>query len=312
MKTIGRWEEGMSEASKQTIGFIGLGIMGRPMSQHLVKAGYPLVVYDIVPAGVEELVAAGAKAAGSSSEVAAQADLVITMLPDSPDVEAAYMGPGGVLEGARPGTILVDMSTISPTVAKKVAEAAAGRGCSMLDAPVSGGDVGARNATLSIMVGGDPAVFEKVKPVFEVMGRPTLCGPSGSGQVVKACNQILVAVTLVGMAEALVLGAKAGVDPEIVVKVLQGGLARCGVLENRGLRVTRRDFAPGFRSRLHYKDLNIIREAGRAYGCALPASALAHELFGAMQSLGWGELDHSAVVRVIETLSNTEVRAHNQ
>ncbi len=301
----------MSEATKQTIGFIGLGIMGRPMSQHLLKAGYPLVVYDIAPAGVEELVAAGARAATSSAKVAAESDLVITMLPDSPDVEAAYLGPNGVLQGARPGTILVDMSSISPTMAKKVAEAAEKQGCSMLDAPVSGGDVGARNATLSIMVGGKAEVFEKVKPVFEVMGKPILCGDSGAGQVVKACNQILVAVTLVGMGEALVLGAKAGVDPEIIVKVLGGGLARCGVLENRGLRVTKRDFAPGFRSRLHYKDLNIIREAGRAYGCSLPASALAHELFGAMQALGWGELDHSAVVKVIETLSNTEVKAHN-
>ena len=301
----------MSEG-KQTIAFIGLGIMGRPMSQHLIKAGYPLVVYDIVPAGVQELVSAGASAAGSSAEAAVRADVVITMLPDSPDVEAAYLGSKGVLEGARPGTILVDMSTISPTTTKKVAAAAAKQNCLMLDAPVSGGDVGARNATLSIMVGGNAGVFEKVKPIFEVMGKPTLCGDSGAGQVVKACNQILVAVTLVGMGEALVLGSKAGVDPEIIVKVLQGGLARCGVLENRGLRVTKRDFAPGFRSRLHYKDLNIIREAGKAYGCSLPASALAHELFGAMQSLGWGDLDHSAVVKVIETLSNAEVKAHNQ
>ncbi len=301
----------MSEG-KQTIAFIGLGIMGRPMSQHLIKAGYPLVVYDIVPAGVQELVSAGVSAAGSSAEAAVRADVVITMLPDSPDVEAAYLGSKGVLEGARPGTILVDMSTISPTTTKKVAAAAAKQNCLMLDAPVSGGDVGARNATLSIMVGGNAGVFEKVKPIFEVMGKPTLCGDSGAGQVVKACNQILVAVTLVGMGEALVLGSKAGVDPEIIVKVLQGGLARCGVLENRGLRVTKRDFAPGFRSRLHYKDLNIIREAGKAYGCSLPASALAHELFGAMQSLGWGDLDHSAVVKVIETLSNAEVKAHNQ
>ena len=298
----------MAEPTRQTIGFIGLGIMGRPMSQNLNKAGYPLVVYDINPEPVRELVQLGAREARSSAEAAEEADLVITMLPDSPDVEAAYLGPKGVLEGARPGTLLVDMSTISPTVAIKVAEAAGKKGCSMLDAPVSGGDVGARNATLSIMVGGTPDTFERARPVLEVMGKPTLCGKSGSGQIVKACNQILVAVTLVGMAEALVLGAKAGVDPEIVVKVLSGGLARCGVLENRGLRVTRRDFAPGFRSRLHYKDLNIIREAGRAFGCSLPASALAHELFGAMQTLGWGELDHSGVVRVIETLSDVEVR----
>lgn len=301
----------MSEA-KQTIGFIGLGIMGRPMSQHLINAGYPLVVYDIMPAGVQELVAAGAKAAQSSAEAARAADVVITMVPDSPDVEAAYLGAGGVLEGVNSGTTLVDMSTISPTMAIKVAKEAEQKGCVMLDAPVSGGDVGAKNATLSIMVGGDAAAFERVRPILEVMGKPTHCGQSGAGQIVKACNQILVAVTLVGMGEALTLGSKAGVDPEIIVKVLSGGLARCGVLENRGLRVTKRDFAPGFRSRLHYKDLNIIREAGRAYQCALPASALAHELFGTMQAQGWGELDHSGVVKVIELLSNTEVKAHSE
>lgn len=302
----------MNKAGKQTIGFVGLGIMGRPMSQHLNKAGYPLVVYDIVPAGVKELVDLGAKSAPTSAEAAAAADVVITMVPDSPDVEAAYLGPQGILAGAKPGTIFMDMSSISPTVAIKVAKEAEKKGCEMLDAPVSGGDVGARNATLSIMVGGKQEIFDKVKPIFEVMGKPTYCGPSGSGQVVKACNQILVAVTLVGMAEALVLGSKAGVDPEVIVKVLSGGLARCGVLENRGMRVTKRDFAPGFRSRFHYKDLNIIQEAGRAYQCSLPASALAHELFGTMQAMGWGEDDHSGIVKVIEMLSNAEVKAHGE
>ena len=301
----------MSEKQKMTIGFIGLGIMGRPMSQHILKAGYPVVVFDIMPAGVQEVVAAGAKSAASSAEVAAASDLVITMVPDSPDVEAAYLAPKGVLEGARKGTILVDMSSISPAVAKRVAVEAEKRGCPMLDVPVSGGDVGAKNATLSIMVGGSPEVFEKVKPVFELMGKATYCGASGAGQVVKACNQILVAVTLVGMSEALVLGQKAGVDPEVVVKVLSGGLARCGVLENRGMRVIKRDFTPGFKIRLHYKDLNIIRQAGRDYGCALPASALAHELFGAMMANGFGELDHSGVIKAIEMLSNTEVKSPN-
>lgn len=302
----------MNKAGKQTIGFVGLGIMGRPMSQHLNKAGYPLVVYDIMPAGVKELVDLGAKSAPTSADAAAAADLVITMVPDSPDVEAAYLGPQGILAGAKPGTIFMDMSSISPTVAIKVAKEAEKKGCEMLDAPVSGGDVGARNATLSIMVGGKQEIFDKVKSIFEVMGKPTYCGPSGSGQVVKACNQILVAVTLVGMAEALVLGSKAGVDPEVIVKVLSGGLARCGVLENRGMRVTKRDFAPGFRSRFHYKDLNIIQEAGRAYQCSLPASALAHELFGTMQAMGWGEDDHSGIVKVIEMLSNAEVKAHGE
>jgi 2-hydroxy-3-oxopropionate reductase len=293
---------------KPVIGFIGLGIMGKPMSRNLLRAGYSLVVYDVVPASVEAIVAEGAQAGASSSEVAGRADVVITMLPDSPDVEAAYLGPDGVLEGARAGTILVDMSTISPTMAIRVADAAAAKGCAMLDAPVSGGDVGAQKGTLSIMVGGDPETFARVEAILQVMGKPVLCGEKGAGQIVKACNQILVAVTLVGMSEALVLGAKAGVDPEKIVQVLSGGLARCGVLETRGMRVVQRDFDPGFRIRLHYKDLNIIREAGRAYGVPLPASALAHELFGAAMAAGRGELDHSGVVTVVEDLARTEVR----
>jgi len=293
---------------KPTIGFIGLGIMGNPMSRNLLRAGHSLLVYDIVPAAVEEIVHDGALAGASSKDVAGRSGVVITMLPDSPDVERAYLGPAGVLEGVRAGTILVDMSTISPTMATKVAGAAAAQGCPMLDAPVSGGDVGAQKGTLSIMVGGDPDSFAKVEPILKVMGKPVLCGESGAGQIVKACNQIMVAVTLLGMAEALVLGAKAGVDPEKIVQVLGGGLARCGVLENRGMRIVARDFAPGFRIRLHYKDLNIIREAGRAFGVPLPASALAHELFGAAMAAGRGELDHSGVVTIIEDLAKTEVR----
>jgi len=296
------------DAVKPTIGFIGLGIMGRPMTRNLLKAGYTLRVYDIVPAAMEEIVQAGALAGASAADVAAQADVVITMLPDSPDVEKAYLGPQGVLEGVRPGTVLVDMSTIAPTMAQKVAQAAAAKGCPMLDAPVSGGDVGAQKGTLSIMVGGDEETFARMEPIFAPMGKAVLCGESGAGQVVKACNQILVAVTLVGMSEALVLGSKAGVDPAKIVQVLSGGLARCGVLENRGKRVTERDFAPGFRIRLHYKDLNIIREAGRAYGVPLPASALAHELFGAAMAAGRGELDHSGVITVLEDLARTEVK----
>lgn len=296
-------------ANRETIGFVGLGIMGRPMARNLIRAGYPLAVYDIVPSAIGDMVGFGARAAASAADATRQASVVVTMLPDSPDVERAYLGDSGILEGAAVGTTLIDMSTISPSMAIKVATAAGRAGCRMLDAPVSGGDVGAQKGTLSIMVGGPSEVFARVKPIFEVMGKPILCGESGAGQIVKACNQILVAVTLLGMSEALMLAAKAGVDPALVVDILSGGLARCGVLENRGRRVVQRDFAPGFRSRLHYKDLNIIREAARAYGCTLPASALAHELFGAMQALGWGELDHSGVVRVIETLSNGEVRA---
>jgi 2-hydroxy-3-oxopropionate reductase len=294
--------------AKEKIGFIGLGIMGTPMSTHLLNAGHELVVYDIVPAAVKPLVELGAKAGDSCKAVASQADVVISMVPDSPDVEKVYLSEDGVLAGVKPGTLLVDMSTISPGTAIAVAKAAAEAGCSMLDAPVSGGDVGAQNATLSIMAGGDAEAFARARPILEVMGTPVLCGESGAGQTVKACNQIQVALNFIGMAEALVLGAKAGVDPAIVVKVLSGGYAQSRVMDARGPRIIKGDFAPGFRSRFHYKDLNIIREAARAYQCALPASALAHELFSAMQANGWGDLDHSAVIKVIEMLSDVEAR----
>lgn len=293
---------------KEKIGFIGTGIMGEPMATNLFNAGYLLQVYDIRPEAMKNLINLGATKCESAAQASVDANVVITMLPDSPDVEVAYLGPVGVLEGAKSGTILVDMSTIAPEVAIKVANLAAGKGCPMLDAPVSGGDVGARKGTLSIMVGGDDEIFQRVLPILEVLGVATLCGENGAGQTVKACNQILVAVTLMGMAEALVLGAKAGVDPAIVVKVLSSGLARCGVLENRGIRVTERDFAPGFKSKLHFKDLNIIRETGRAYQVPLPTSALAHEMFGAMVAKGRGDLDHSGIVTVIEDLAGIEVR----
>jgi 2-hydroxy-3-oxopropionate reductase len=294
--------------AKETIGFIGLGIMGTPMSTHLLNAGHRLVVYDIVPQAVEQLVGLGAKAGVSSKDVASQVDVVISMVPDSPDVEKVYLDSEGVLEGTKAGTLLIDMSTISPTTAIQVAQAAAEKGCPMLDAPVSGGDVGAKNATLSIMVGGDAESFERARPILEIMGKPVLCGKSGAGQTVKACNQIQVALNFIGMAEALVLGAKAGVDPAIVVQVLSGGYAQSRVMDARGSRIIRGDFAPGFRSRFHYKDLNIIRETARSYQCALPAAALAHELFSAMQANGWGDLDHSAVIKVIEKLSDVEAR----
>ena len=294
--------------AKPSIGFIGLGIMGTPMSGHLLQAGHEVVVYDLSPEAVDNLVAQGAKAGQSCADVASGVDAVISMVPDSPDVEKVYLPDNGVLAGVKPNTLLMDMSTISPTTAIRVAQEAAFKGCPMLDAPVSGGDVGAKNATLSIMVGGDAEAFERAKPILEVMGTPVLCGESGAGQTVKACNQIQVALNFIGMAEALVLGAKAGVDPAIVVKVLSGGYAQSRVMDVRGPRIVKGDFAPGFRSRFHYKDLNIIRETARAYGCSLPASALAHEMFSAMQANGWGDLDHSAVIKVIELLCDTEAR----
>ena len=290
------------------IGFIGLGIMGTPMAGHLLRAGHRVVAFDIVPSRVDALVATGAEEGLSGQDVAQRSGVVISMVPDSPDVEKVYLGPDGVLEGVSAGLLLIDTSSISPVTAVNVAQAAEAKGCQMLDAPVSGGDVGAQNATLSIMVGGQPEAFEQARPILELLGTPTYCGPSGAGQTVKACNQIQVALNFIGMAEALVLGAKAGVDPAVVVKVLSGGYAQTRVMDVRGPRIVRGDFEPGFRSRFHYKDLNIIRETARAYGCSLPASALAHELFSAMQANGWGDLDHSAVIKVIELLSDVEAR----
>jgi 2-hydroxy-3-oxopropionate reductase len=294
--------------AKETIGFIGLGIMGRPMAEHLLRGGHRLVVYNRTPSKMEPLVALGAEAGRDCQNVAERSEVVISMVGDSPDVESVYLGDTGVLRGAHPGTLLIDMSTISPVTAVKVAKAAVERGCAMLDAPVSGGDVGAKKATLSIMVGGEQEVFERARPIFELLGTPVLCGPSGAGQTVKACNQIQVALNFIGMAEALVLGAKAGVDPAIIVKVLSAGYAQSRVMDVRGPRIIKGDFAPGFRSRFHYKDLNIIHETARAFRCSLPASALAHELFSAMQAKGWGDLDHSAVIKVIELLCGVEAR----
>jgi 2-hydroxy-3-oxopropionate reductase len=294
--------------NKPTIGFIGLGIMGTPMAGHLLRAGHQVIAYDIVPSRVDALVDAGAEAGLSSQDVAQRSSVIISMVPDSPDVEKVYLDPDGVLAGVSAGMLLIDTSSISPVTAVQVAQQAELKGCQMLDAPVSGGDIGAQNATLSIMVGGQPEAFEQAQPILDQLGTPTYCGPSGAGQTVKACNQIQVALNFIGMAEALVLGAKAGVDPAVVVKVLSGGYAQTRVMDVRGPRIIKGDFEPGFRSRFHYKDLNIIRETARAFGCSLPASALAHELFSAMQANGWGDLDHSAVIKVIELLSDIEAR----
>lgn len=295
--------------AKPRIGFIGLGIMGKPMSGHLLAAGYELVVHDVNRAAVAEVAAGGVATAESAGEVARRTDLVITMLPDSPDVEAVALGAGGLQEAARPGTVWVDMSTIAPSTAIRVASELSSRGVRCLDAPVSGGDVGARNATLSIMVGGDEAVFAEVLPVFQALGKNiVLCGPAGAGQIVKACNQVLVAVTIAGVSEALVLGAKAGVDPLKIAKVLGAGLARCGILENRGERMVKGDFAPGFRIRLHHKDLNIIMKTGNDYQVPLPVTSIVHELFTAAMGQGRGELDHTGLLTVLEDLAGAEAR----
>lgn len=294
---------------KQNIGFIGLGIMGRHMASHILEAGYPLFVNDINPAAVKELTAKGATACANSKEVAAKSDVVISMVPDSPDVEKVALGKDGIIESARAGLIYADMSTIAPVVAIQVAEELAKKGVRCLDAPVSGGEAGAKNAVLSIMVGGPKELFEEILPIFQVMGKTvTHCGKNGAGQTVKACNQIQVALNLLGMSEAFVLGTKAGVDPAVILQVLSGGYAQTRVMDVRGPRMIKGDFEPGFKSRFHYKDLNIIMETAKNLNVALPATAVAQQLFSALMAAGRGELDHSAVVTIIEDLAKVKAR----
>jgi 2-hydroxy-3-oxopropionate reductase len=295
---------------RQRIGFIGLGIMGQHMAAHLLNAGYPLIVYDLVAAAAEGLVAKGASPASSCREVAQRSDVVISMVPDSPDVEKVALGKDGIIEGARPRQIYADMSTISPQMAIRVAETLAAKGVRCLDAPVSGGQVGAQNAALSIMVGGPLDLFNEALPMFQVMGKVvTHCGNNGAGQIVKACNQIQVALNFVGMAEALVLGTRAGVDPAVILKVLSGGYAQTRVMDVRGPKIIAGDFAPGFKSKFHYKDLNIIMATARELNVPLPATAIAHELFSALLAKGRGDLDHSAVITVLEDLAGVKARA---
>ena len=298
---------------KPKIGFIGIGIMGRHMSRHLMNAGYEVVAFDVYKPSLEAVVQDGAQEGKSSADVAARSDVVITMLPDSPDVENVALGEGGIIESAREGLIFIDMSTIAPGTAIKVSETLGEQGVRCLDAPVSGGEVGAQNAGLSIMVGGPSDLFDEVLPILQVMGGTvTLCGASGAGQTVKACNQIQVALNFVGMAEALVLGAKAGVDPAIIIQVLSGGYAQTRVMDVRGPLAIRGNFEPGFRSRFHYKDLNIIMDTATSLQVPLPATAVAHELFTALMATGRGELDHSAVVNIIEDMAGVQARTKEE
>jgi 2-hydroxy-3-oxopropionate reductase len=290
------------------IGFVGLGIMGKPMSKNLIKAGHELTVYDVVDAPLKELEKEGAKVAHSAREVAEKSDLVITMLPDSPDVEKAALGANGIFEGIKKESTYIDMSTISPVTSKKLAEVAKAKGVRILDAPVSGGEKGATEATLTIMVGGAKDIFDDCLPVFQAMGKNIVyCGGVGSGQVVKACNQILVAGVLEAASEALVLGTKAGVDPETVLKVIAGGYAM-RVLDARGPLILKGDFKPGFKTRLHYKDLGIALAAGSEYGVPLPVTGLIHEMMGVMKVWGRGEYDHSGIITVLQELAKSETK----
>jgi len=292
-----------------TIGFIGLGIMGKPMSKNLLKAGYSLVVHDINPAPVEELVAAGAGRGESSKDVAARSEIVITMLPDGPEVEQVILGPNGVLEGARPGTVVVDMSSISPLVSKKAAAACEKRGVEFVDAPVSGGEPKAIDGTLAIMAGGKGEVFERVLPVLQAMGSSvTLTGPAGAGNVTKLANQIMVACNIAAMGEALALATKAGLDPEIVFNAVKGGLAASAVLNAKAPMVIARNFKPGFRIRLHHKDLRNALAAAGSLEAPLPLTGLVEQMLVALINDGKGDLDHSAIVQFTEKMAAVEIR----
>jgi 2-hydroxy-3-oxopropionate reductase len=296
------------ENQMERIGFIGLGIMGKPMALHLLKAGYSLMVLNRSRAAQDELVAAGAQAGVSPVEVARQSDVLITMLPDSPDVTQVVLGSNGVLEGLHTGGLIIDMSTIQPSVAQGIAQAARAKNIDALDAPVSGGQVGAQNATLSIMVGGSVAAFERAKPILEKMGKNIVhVGEAGAGQVTKAANQIVVAVTIQAVCEALVLAAKAGVDPAKVREALLGGFAQSRILDLHGNRILQRNFQPGFKTKLHQKDLAIVLNTARELGVALPATANAAQVMNAVIAHGGAELDHSAMVTVLEELANCQV-----
>jgi 2-hydroxy-3-oxopropionate reductase len=290
------------------IGLIGVGIMGRPMGHNLLRAGYPLTVHDLSPAGVDDLVSAGAVASGTPRDVARAVDVLITMLPDSPQVREVYLGSNGAFEALRSGWLAIDMSSIDPAVSRELARQAADAGAEMLDAPVSGGDKGAIAGTLSIMVGGTDEAFERALPILSTMGKTIVhVGPAGSGQVVKVCNQVVVAVVIEAVAEALVLGAKAGVDPNLIADVLQGGLAATRVLEMRRENMIKGDFNPGFRVRLHLKDLKNAQELARASGVALPAASVVEQLMRSMMAGGRGDYDHSGLITVIQDLADYSI-----
>jgi 2-hydroxy-3-oxopropionate reductase len=291
-----------------TIGFIGLGIMGKPMARNLLKAGHSLIVHNRSRTAVEELSKEGAKAANSSQEVAAQSEIVITMLPDSPDVNLVYAGEKGIFEGVRADTLLIDMSSISPIVARQLAAEAERRGCDILDAPVSGGEAGAISASLSIMIGGKTSAVEKAMPIFQTLGKNIVhVGDAGAGQVTKAANQMVVGTTIAIVSEALVLASKAGVDPAKVRQALLGGFAQSKILEAHGQKMLERNFKPGFRIRLHEKDMKIALAAGSEYGVPLVVTSQVSQMMTAMKSMGHGELDHAAVVKFVEELAKIEL-----
>jgi 2-hydroxy-3-oxopropionate reductase len=293
----------------EPIGFIGLGAMGKPMAHNLMKAGFKCNVLTRTRSKVQDLLEAGARWCDTPKEIAQKSAVVITMLPDTPDVEQVIAGNEGVLEGARPGMLIIDMSTISPMAARQLAQQAEARGCDFLDAPVSGGDIGAQNATLSIMVGGKEEAFKRATPIFHVLGKTILhIGESGAGQIAKAANQIVAAINMEATCEALVFAAKAGVDPVKVRQALMGGAAYSRSLEFHGQRILERNFKPGFRLRLHRKDLDIAMAVGKEFGIVLPVTAQVREMMTASLNAGQSDLDNSSLVMILEKLSNTQVK----
>lgn len=293
----------------ETVGFVGLGIMGQPMARNVVAAGYDVVAHNRSRGPVHELAEEDAEPADSPAAVARQSDVVVTVLPDTDAVETVALGEEGVLDGIDEGATYIDMSTISPVATERIAEAFSERGAAMLDAPISGGEEGAVDATLSIMVGGDRDTFDAHRELFEVMGETvTYCGESGTGQVAKACNQIVVGCAHQAVGEALLLAKRAGADLEAVLDAISGGAAACWALDARAPRVIRGNFEPGFFASYQYKDLRIATDAGEAFGSPMPATALVHEMYKAMEQRGDGKDDHSAVIKVIEAMAGDRAR----
>jgi len=291
------------------VGFIGLGLMGRPMARNLLRAGYPLTVWNRSQPGIEEMVRDGASPGSCPEDVARQCDVVITMVTDSPDVEKVALGPKGIIEGGHPGLVHIDMSTISPTVTRRIASRLAEKGIEMLDAPVSGGDTGAQAGTLSIMVGGKEETFQRCRPIFEVLGRTIVhCGPNGAGQTVKLCNQIVVALNNLAMCEALVFATKAGVDTRRMLEAVGAGAASSWALLNLAPRILARDFRPGFKVAHQQKDLRLALETAGEQAIPLPGTSLVHQLFAAVEAEGLGVEGTQALVKALEKLASAEVR----
>jgi 2-hydroxy-3-oxopropionate reductase len=294
--------------SHPTVGYIGLGLMGKSIARNILKAGFPLVVHNRSRAAVDELAAEGASPAASPAEVASRVQIIFTNLPDTPDVEQVVLGPGGIIEDAHPGLVLVDNSTIKPVTARHIADVLEAKGVLSLDAPVSGGDVGARNATLTVMVGGPEEALERAMPVLKAIGKTiTHIGGPGTGQIAKAANQIMVAAQMVAMGELLVFAKKAGADPRKVVEAIRGGAAQCWTLDVKPPRLFAGNRTPGFKANMQAKDLAIVLETAREYHIPLPSAAVDAQLFNAMLEMGMPDLDNSAVIGVLEVLAGTRL-----